>query len=130
MNDEQEQQQGERTRPQQGSQEDLMKSPPDIINYLSISVGVHNNGIKITDPSQQQGEQETPKRKYYLTAEQQRVCDVLAEYERAYISVSSREGNWMVLNGDKTERVRSNTLTALVKKGYLGENGRNRLKLI
>jgi len=73
---------------------------------------------------------EQPMRKYYLTNEQQRVCDVLSEYERAYISVSSKEGNYMVLNGNKTERVRSNTLTALVKKGYLGENGRNRLKLI
>jgi len=75
-------------------------------------------------------EQPEPMRKYYLTPEQQRVVDVLSEYERAYISTSSKEGNYMVLNGDKTERVRSNTLTALVKKGYLGENGRNRLKLI
>ena len=81
-----------------------------------------------SEQEQQQGEQ--PKRKYYLTDEQKRVCDVLAEYERAYISVSSKEGNYMVLNGDKTERVRSNTLTALVKKGHLVACGKTMLKLI
>jgi len=85
---------------------------------------------EIMENEQEQKHGEQPKKKYYLTAEQQRICDVLGEYERAYISVSSRQGNFLVLNGDVTEHVRSNTLTALVKKGYLKENGRNRLKLI
>ena len=79
---------------------------------------------------QVQPQTEQVKRKYYLTAEQKRVVDTMAEYERAYISISSRQGHLLVLNGNVTEHVRSNTLTALIKKGYLKENGKNRMKLI
>ena len=79
---------------------------------------------------QEQQQVEKPMRKYYLTAEQKRIVDTLAEYERAYVSVSPQNGSYLVLNGNKDERVKSATLKALVKKGYLGANGKNRLKLI
>lgn len=84
---------------------------------------------QITAPDSSSAVQDAPKRKAYLTAEQKRVVDTLAEYEKAYISQSSKQGHYLTLNGDKTEHIRTNTLTALIKKGYLEPNGTNRWKL-
>ena len=79
----------------------------------------------------EQPEQSEQPRKYYLTDEQARVVDTLGEYERAYIARSVRGGGYMVLNGDpQPERIRDNTLVALVRKGYLQEFGKGRYKLI
>ena len=111
MENEQEQQQGKQPTPKQQDMEIMDIGEPELTEVDPAVIGQF-------------------KRKYYLTAEQQRIVDTLGEYEKAYVSVSSKQGNFLVLNGDITEHVRSNTLTALVKKGYLKENGRNRLKLI
>ena len=73
---------------------------------------------------------EQSRRKYPLTAEQKRVADTLADYERAYITCNQKDGNYLVLNGDKAERVRSNTVTALIKKGWIRRNGMTGYKLI
>lgn len=69
------------------------------------------------------------RRKHYLTEEQARIVNTLREYEKAYISQSSKQGHYLTLNGDKTEHIRTNTLTALIRKGYLEANGTNRWKL-
>ena len=68
-------------------------------------------------------------RKYYLTYEQQRVINTLNDYEQSYISESLRNGHFMVLNGDPTERIKSATLRSLIRKGYLEENGVRRYKV-
>ena len=68
-------------------------------------------------------------RKYYLTPEQQRVIDTLNDYQDSYISESLRNGHFMVLNGDPTERIKTATLKALIRKGYLEENGVRRYRV-
>jgi len=111
MNNEQEQVQGEQPMPERDGIEIIDIGEPELTEVDPAVIGQF-------------------KRKYYLTAEQQRIIDILGEYQKAYISVSSRQGNFLVLNGNVTDHVRSNTITALVKKGYLQANGKNRLKLI
>lgn len=71
----------------------------------------------------------TEQKKYHLTHEQQRVIDTLNGYEQSYISESLRNGHFIVLNGDPTERVFTSTLKALIKKGYLEEWGVRRYRV-
>lgn len=70
------------------------------------------------------------RRKGYLTEEQARVVNLLRQYEKAYISQSSKNGNFLVLNGDITEHIRNSTLAALSKKGFIEKLGIGKWKLI
>jgi len=74
-------------------------------------------------------QEQQPTRKYYLTTEQQRVVDTMREYEKAYIT-RIKQGNFLVLNGDPTERIKSATINALIKKGYLQWFTNGKIKLI
>jgi hypothetical protein len=87
-------------------------------------------GHYLTAPDQSSAVQPTPPRKGYLTEEQARVVNLLRQYEKAYISQSSKSGNFLVLNGDITEHIRNSTLAALSKKGFIEKLGVGKWKLI
>ena len=68
-------------------------------------------------------------RKGYLTEEQARIINLMRSYEKAYIRQSGLSGNWLILNGDETERVFKSTMKALIGKKHLVQMAVGKWKL-
>ena len=68
-------------------------------------------------------------RKGYLTEEQARIINLMRSYEKAYIRASVLSGDWLILNGDETERVFKSTMKALIGKKHLVQMAVGKWKL-